>query len=75
MLAPPTNEVAVTFFGIGAIAHLLAKSAPPAPWSRGRCATGPEKNIGFVALDTNAGVMSKPSGTDLGDSPSLKNDW
>ena len=54
----------LTFFGIGAIAHLPSISAPPASLMRPRC-HGPEKNIGWVPA-TNAGVMSKPSGTDFG---------
>jgi hypothetical protein len=71
-LLPPTNEVAVAFFGIGAIAHLASKPAPPAALMRARC-HGPEKNIGFVPA-TKAGVMSNPSGTDVGVRPALKND-
>src|SRR5689334_17317864 len=35
---------------------------------------GPEKNIGCVP-ETNAGVMSNPSGTAFGERPSLKYDW
>ncbi len=56
--------------GIWAIAHLSAKSAPPASLMRLRC-HGPEKNMGWVP-DTKAGVMSKPSGTDFGERPSSK---
>ena len=69
-LLPPTNDVALTFLGIGAMAHLPSMSAPPASLIRPRC-HGPEKNIGWVPA-TNAGVMSKPSGTDFGREPLLE---
>ena len=45
-------------------------SAPPASLIRPMC-HGPEKNIGWVPF-TNAGVMSKPSGTDFGRQPLLE---
>src|SRR5262245_32522902 len=72
MFEPPTNEVDESFLGIGATAHLPSMSAPPASLIRPMC-HGPEKNIGWVPF-TKAGVMSNPSGTDLGAMPSLKNE-